>query len=197
MQLLLDNVIRRFLDRVTDDRGNFALYRQLLPVDVPNLAFNGYNSSFFSQLWTSLNPLVKRQPYTEVICAAYLFRAEDGVLRTDPALVLRVKGIDIISQGAINLRTEAVDFNFKTVARSGLGISVGQLLNPYIKISGTLARPRLTVDPKGTLVNAGAAVATAGLSVVATTLWDQLFRQNDPCATAIAENDRRAATSPP
>jgi dimethylaniline monooxygenase (N-oxide forming) len=38
------------LDRVTDDRGNFALYRQLLPVDVPNLAFNGYNSSFFSQL---------------------------------------------------------------------------------------------------------------------------------------------------
>ena len=167
------------------------------PGRLPNTNLDRMYSSFFSQLWTSLNPLVKRQPYTEVICAAYLFRAEDGVLRTDPALVLRVKGIDIISQGAINLRTEAVDFNFKTVARSGLGISVGQLLNPYIKISGTLARPRLTVDPKGTLVNAGAAVATAGLSVVATTLWDQLFRQNDPCATAIAENDRRAATSPP
>ena len=43
----LDDAI---LDRVTDDRGNFALYRQLLPVDVSNLAFNGYNSSFFSQL---------------------------------------------------------------------------------------------------------------------------------------------------
>lgn len=43
----LDDAI---LDRITDDRGNFALYRQLLPVDVPHLAFNGYNSSFFSQL---------------------------------------------------------------------------------------------------------------------------------------------------
>jgi cation diffusion facilitator CzcD-associated flavoprotein CzcO len=43
----LDDAI---LERITDDRGNFELYRQLLPVDVPNLAFNGYNSSFFSQL---------------------------------------------------------------------------------------------------------------------------------------------------
>lgn len=36
--------------RLTDDRGNFRLFRSMLPVDVPRLAFNGYNSSFFSQL---------------------------------------------------------------------------------------------------------------------------------------------------
>jgi len=36
--------------RVLDERGNFALYRQILPVDVPGLYFNGYNSSFFSPL---------------------------------------------------------------------------------------------------------------------------------------------------
>jgi hypothetical protein len=35
---------------ITDERGNFRLYRQLIPLDVKNLAFNGYNSSFFSQL---------------------------------------------------------------------------------------------------------------------------------------------------
>jgi dimethylaniline monooxygenase (N-oxide forming) len=38
------------LGRVTDARGNFRLYRSMLPVGVPRLAFNGYNSSFFSQL---------------------------------------------------------------------------------------------------------------------------------------------------
>ena len=38
------------ISRVTDDRGNFMLYRQLLPLDVQGLSFNGYNSSFFSQL---------------------------------------------------------------------------------------------------------------------------------------------------
>ena len=31
-------------------RGNFRLYRSILPVAMPRLAFNGYNSSFFSQL---------------------------------------------------------------------------------------------------------------------------------------------------
>ncbi len=35
---------------ITDERGNFRLYRQLIPLDVKNIAFNGYNSSFFSQL---------------------------------------------------------------------------------------------------------------------------------------------------
>ncbi len=38
------------LQRVTDARGNFRLYRSILPVAMPRLAFNGYNSSFFSQL---------------------------------------------------------------------------------------------------------------------------------------------------
>jgi dimethylaniline monooxygenase (N-oxide forming) len=36
--------------RLTDDRGNFELYRQILPHDVANLTFAGYNSSFFSSL---------------------------------------------------------------------------------------------------------------------------------------------------
>ena len=36
--------------RVTDAQGNFRLYRSMIPVNVPALAFNGYNSSFFSQL---------------------------------------------------------------------------------------------------------------------------------------------------
>ena len=33
-----------------DERGNFMLYRQIRPVTVPGLYFNGYNSSFFSPL---------------------------------------------------------------------------------------------------------------------------------------------------
>ncbi|MCX4904740.1 NAD(P)/FAD-dependent oxidoreductase [Streptomyces sp. NBC_00878] len=36
--------------RLLDERGNFMLYRQILPLGVPGLYFNGYNSSFFSPL---------------------------------------------------------------------------------------------------------------------------------------------------
>ncbi|WP_328876180.1 NAD(P)/FAD-dependent oxidoreductase [Streptomyces sp. NBC_00287] len=37
-------------EQLLDERGNFMLYRQILPVGVPALYFNGYNSSFFSPL---------------------------------------------------------------------------------------------------------------------------------------------------
>ncbi|MBH0775073.1 flavin-containing monooxygenase [Nocardia bovistercoris] len=36
--------------RLTDENGNFRLYRHILPVEVPNLSFAGYNSSFLSPL---------------------------------------------------------------------------------------------------------------------------------------------------
>ncbi|NOX52601.1 MAG: NAD(P)/FAD-dependent oxidoreductase [Gammaproteobacteria bacterium] len=43
--------------RITDAQGNFRLYRSMLPLDVPALAFNGYNSSFFSQLSAEIGAL--------------------------------------------------------------------------------------------------------------------------------------------
>ncbi|ANZ40084.1 monooxygenase [Lentzea guizhouensis] len=43
--------------RLFDERGNFALYRQIQPIDVPGLYFNGYNSSFFSPLNAELAAL--------------------------------------------------------------------------------------------------------------------------------------------
>jgi dimethylaniline monooxygenase (N-oxide forming) len=43
--------------RVTDEEGNFMLYRSMIPVDMPRLAFNGYNSSFFSQLNAEIGAL--------------------------------------------------------------------------------------------------------------------------------------------
>ena len=44
---VLDDAVR---GRLLDTRDNFLLYRQILPLGVPGLYFNGYNSSFFSPL---------------------------------------------------------------------------------------------------------------------------------------------------
>jgi dimethylaniline monooxygenase (N-oxide forming) len=43
--------------RIMDDRGNFRLYRHILPTGIRNLAFNGYNSSFFSPLSAEMGAL--------------------------------------------------------------------------------------------------------------------------------------------
>ncbi len=43
--------------RLTDERGNFELWRFILPHDVPGLAFCGYNSSFYSPLSAQIGAL--------------------------------------------------------------------------------------------------------------------------------------------
>jgi cation diffusion facilitator CzcD-associated flavoprotein CzcO len=45
------------LAKVTDARGVFRLYRSMIPTGVERLAFNGYNSSFFSQLNAEVSAL--------------------------------------------------------------------------------------------------------------------------------------------
>ncbi len=161
---------------------------------IPNSRVNqALTSDFLGELARTLNPLSKRQDFTDVVCQAYLFEASGGVLRTDPVIVIRTTELDMVSTGSVDLRSEAIDFNFKTAARGGLGFSAGELFNSYVKVSGTLSKPHLTVDPKGTLVYGGAAFATGGLSILATTLWDRVTRQKDPCAAAVAESDRRTA----
>ena len=121
-----------------------------------------------------------------------MLKAKDGVVTTDPALVVRTAEVDIVSNGSADLRSEKIDLSFKIGARKGLGIGVVQVINPYIKVTGTLGKPGVTIDPTGALVNGGAAFATAGLSIVATTLWDRVVHEKDPCGAAIAESDRRA-----
>jgi AsmA family protein len=149
------------------------------------------SNEFAKQLLSSLNPLATRQPTTEVECVAYLLSAKDGVVTTDPALVMRTAGLDIISNGSADLRTENIDLSFKIAGRKGIGIGVAQIINPYLKVTGSLGKPAVTLDPTGALVNGGAAFATAGLSVVATTVWDRIFHEKDPCAAAVAHSDRR------
>src|SRR5262249_37487540 len=91
----------------------------------PNFRADALTSDFLTELARTLNPMARRKPFTDVVCQAYLFNAADGMLRTDPAVVIRTTDVDIISNGSVNLKTEAIDFNFKTAARSGLGFSAG------------------------------------------------------------------------
>jgi hypothetical protein len=63
-------------------------------------------------------------------------------------------------------------------------------------VTGTLASPRIGVDPKGVLFSGGAAVATLGVSIIAKGVWDRMFRAEDPCAVAADEAARLEAGEP-
>jgi len=87
----------------------------------------------------------------------------------------------------VDLKTEKLNATIRTVPTKGLGLSFSDLINPYTMISGTLASPRLTLDPEGALIEGGAAVATGGLSFLAKRFKDRFLSEKDACGAAVNE----------
>ena len=88
----------------------------------------------------------------------------------------------------IDLTSESIDITLRTTPKNGISFSAGEIINPYVKLVGTLAAPRLAVDETGVLLSGGAAVATGGLSILARAAWTRLSRAKDPCAETEQES---------
>ena len=150
---------------------------------------------FLSKMLETINPFAKTDPYVGVDCTAVLLTIDDGVATGKPALVQQTDKVRILADASVDLKTEELDAGFSTTPRKGLGISLSNLVNPYVRVSGTLAKPSLAMDTTGVLVEGGAAVATVGLSIVAKSFHDRFLTAKDPCAKAVADADKLRAGS--
>ena len=68
--------------------------------------------------------------------------------------------------GEINLKTEKIDFGVTPKSRKILDVGLGNLAN-LVHVGGTLAKPKIQLDPKDLAVKYGkyaAAVATGGIA---------------------------------
>jgi uncharacterized protein involved in outer membrane biogenesis len=139
----------------------------------------------FSDLITSilrtLNPLAETDPVTNLECGVYEVEIIDGIA-TIEQFALQTGRLTIVSSGDIDLSTEEIDLTLRTKTREGLGVSLGGIVNSFLKIGGTLNDPSLAVDAAGSVTTAGAAVATGGLSVLARGLWDRVSAEANICA---------------
>jgi len=157
----------------------------------PNTALRFIYGNFFEELFAALDPFAKADPYTEISCVMIVADIENGLINAKPGMAVQTGTMNVISEGTIDLRTEKLDINFKTQPRKKISISAGEFINPYLKVSGTLANPRLMLDPTGTLVTGGAAVATFGLSILATALWDRVSSSSDPCSEIVKQAEKK------
>jgi len=146
-------------------------------------------SSFFTQLFNVLNPFAKTSKYTKLSCAVMAADAVSGKVSVYP-VIYDTEQLTILSEGTIDLNTEKIDLSFNTKPRKGLGISTGVLINPLIKVGGTLAAPAIDFDPAGTVKSTGLAVATAGISLLATSVSDRFLSSADPCGEARKEIEK-------
>ena len=143
------------------------------------------------QLLSAINPFQKSESHTDFECVIIPLEIVDGTLKTSPRSLVSTDKIRVLSDSVIDLETEKIAINIRTTPKKGITISAGEIVNPYLKVVGTLAAPRLAVDEKGVLVSGGVAVATGGLSILARAAWDRLSRSDDACDEA-AKDGRKA-----
>jgi uncharacterized protein involved in outer membrane biogenesis len=150
---------------------------------------------FTEDLVTRLNPFVEREAQTGIGCSAAAVTLEAGVLKLEPGIVIRSDKIDTAANGTIDLKTGRVDVQFHSAPRKGLGISAAGLVRPFIKVGGTLQEPAIVLDAANALVAGAAAVATGGVSLLATSVLDRVSTTGNPCEAVIEQAKQGASQS--
>ena len=153
-----------------------------------------FYSDFIVELFNALNPVSKSSKYTQLDCGVVAAEIVSGQAEVNPIL-FQTREVTVVSQGVINLKTEQINLTFNTKARKGIGLSPGALINPFIKVGGTLEHPALQLDPASAVISSGAAVATVGISVLAKSFSDRFLSSHDPCGDArkkLAEAGKQA-----
>ena len=138
-----------------------------------------------AQLFSALNPFAKEEKTTTLDCTILALDITSG--KADIAgMLFQTQKVKAVGGGDIDLKTEALNSEFDTKPREGVGVSADMFVTPFVKRVGTLASPSIGVDKKGTLL-AGAAVATGGLALLAKGAADRAQGEVDQCATMLEE----------
>ncbi len=155
-------------------------------------------SDLLSELFNTLNPFAKKSIYTKLECSLTNAEIVDGKVLLKP-FIFQTEELTIFSGGEIDLETEEMNLDFETKLRKGIGLSAGMVINPFIKLGGSLSSPGIELDPARVAIAGGVAVATVGLSLVGKSLWDRFLTSKDPCGKALArlEEDAERSSTPP
>ena len=133
------------------------------------------------EILTTINPFRKTDPYTEIECTIIPWAIDDGQLSASPYGFISTNKMRLVTKSSVNLKTEEIRMGIETTPKRIVSVSASELINPYIQVVGTLARPQLAVDETGVLITGSVAVATGGLSLLARGLWNRLSQSGDPC----------------
>jgi hypothetical protein len=136
----------------------------------------------------ALNPLREEEEYRTFDCGIYDIDIIDGVVKIEN-FALQTDTMTVIVLGDLDFNNEKLDLAIRAKPREGLGVSIGGVVNSFLKLGGTLKKPKLQVDPKGTVVTGGVAVATGGLSLLAKGLFDRFSADADVCAQEEADEE--------
>jgi uncharacterized protein involved in outer membrane biogenesis len=155
------------------------------PGKVDNRAVGFFSKDILAELFSTLNPFAKDEPYSNWECTVVGVDLVDGVGTLKPLLAQGEK-LTIVADGKVDFSDESLDFSFNTKPRKGVGISADMFLTPFVRLGGTMASPKLALDKSGVLIEGGAAFLTGGMSFLVKGAADRATGGADRCDAALA-----------
>ncbi len=146
-----------------------------------------FSSDLIVETLSAVNPFKKKQKDTQINCSAVAFNIKDGVLTTPYGLAAEAVDFSMTGNSRINFGSEAIDLQFSTKPKKGLGLGFSKLTG-IVQVVGTLTEPQVTLDPKGIFelgATVGAALATGGLSLLAQGQLEKMQAKSELCAKAL------------
>lgn len=160
---------------------------------VLNAGLDRVTNSFLQELSKALDPLQEQEESTKINCAAAFSVVNQGQLHGKPAVVVDTPNVKMLADATANLESEKIKVQFKTVPQKGLGLSMSSIVNPYVEVTGTLAQPRLTLNPENTVVGGSLAVITGGISILVRNVLDRLSTSGNVCADRLRKANEEMA----
>jgi AsmA protein len=161
---------------------------------VLNAGLDRVTNSFIQELSKALDPLREEEESTKINCEAAFSVLSQGRLHGKPAVVIDTPNVKVLADASANLESEKIKVQFKTVPQKGLGLSMSSIVNPYVEVTGTLAQPRLSLNPEHTVVGGSLAVITGGISILVRNVLDRLSTSGNVCADRLRDaNEEMAA----
>ena len=114
-------------------------------------------------------------------CVVLQLDIAKGIATSSKGLALRTDQMNLIGGGALNLSTGEIDLRFKTAQRKGIGLNILGVADRLVGVTGTLQNPAIKLDVGTTVAYGAAAWATAGLSVLADSIYTRLTAFGNPC----------------
>jgi uncharacterized protein involved in outer membrane biogenesis len=161
-------------------------------------------ADFATSLIRLLDPFRKKRQTTELNCFVSRFDIDDGLARSN-GMALDTRDTSIIGEGTIKLKTEKLNLSLKPSPKKGVGaksvgklsLSIGELSKPF-KLGGTLAAPKLAIDPAQTALLTGKTVGGVllfGPVGIAAALLNASSSDKNPCLTALNLGEKNVARS--
>ncbi|HEX6851394.1 MAG TPA: AsmA-like C-terminal region-containing protein [Candidatus Polarisedimenticolaceae bacterium] len=151
---------------------------------LPNTLSSSLTSGVLRSLLDALNPFRKSSEHTDVECGVAAAFVTEGKAAVEP-IAARTDKMTVVGRGKVDFETEKIDFTWTIKPRRGVGVSATSITNPYIKLGGTLAAPSLDAKPIEAAASTGAAVATAGITILVRGIYDRITAEKKVCVRAL------------